>query len=233
MLEVIAVRADDALHARDYGAQRIELVAAIEVGGLTPDAALIEHTVRHSGLPVMVMARPHARAFVYDHADMGEVRLAIETSRKLGAHGIVFGSLDASGNIHTAQLEQVIAWADGLSITFHRAFDEARDIVHAWRTLGRYKGEVSRVLSSGGASDALTGSAILAQLQRTRCGIDLLVGAGVNADTLPAIASVTQARQFHSGAGAREQGRFDQPLSRPAIQAMRAYLDRLATANSE
>lgn len=225
MLEVIALRPDDAYLAREAGAQRLELVRAIEVGGLTPPTALLAQMVRDSGLPVMTMIRPHARSFVYDAQDMTQVQASIQIARECGAAGIVFGSLTPARQIHSGQLEQVLDWAQGLSVTFHRAFDKTEDLLQAYQLLGRYRGRLTRVLSSGGAANAFAGRDTLAAMQRRFNGVQILVGAGVHAGNLRQLKDAIGASEYHSGGGAREQGRFQQALSVAAISAMRQQLE--------
>lgn len=223
-IEVIALSARDALDAEAAGADRIELVSDMASGGLTPTPEVVRDVVRQCRLPVMVMLRPHARSFVYDEADMHHVHAALALARDAGAHGVVFGALTPAGDIDRARLEQVIRWADGLPLTFHRAFDAARDPAAAFSVLGDYQGAIAQVLTSGAAPTAVQGAELLAQLvQRWQGGegVEPLVGAGIDADNIAALHAQVGARQYHVGSGARVGGRFEAGIHRGRVAALR------------
>ena len=60
LLEVIVQTADDALAAQDGGADRLEVVRDIGVGGLTPSLALVDAIQAVTQLPLRVMVRENA-----------------------------------------------------------------------------------------------------------------------------------------------------------------------------
>lgn len=226
-IEVIVLSAQDACQAEAAGADRLELVSDMAQGGLTPSVDVMRAVVRQCRVPVMVMLRPHARSFIYDDADMREVREAMAMVHGMGAHGVVFGALTPHGDIDTARLEQVLRWADGLPLTFHRAFDAARDPAQAFGVLGAYRGAVAQLLTSGAAPTAEQGAALLRQLvQRWQQGegVEPLVGSGVHAGNLGALHYRIGARQYHVGSGARVDGRFDADIAPDRIAALRRAL---------
>ena len=55
---------DDCLLAEKLGADRIELNHALELGGLTPSLGTFLEVKRQVSLPVCVMIRPAAPAFI-------------------------------------------------------------------------------------------------------------------------------------------------------------------------
>lgn len=227
LLEVIVLSADDARQAEAAGADRIEVVSSIECGGLTPAAEVVQAIARQVGCPQMVMLRPHARSFVYDDADMRSVSESVAMARDAGAQGLVFGALTADGEIDIARLEQVLRWADGLPVTFHRAFDSAADLPRAARVLSRYRGLIAQLLTSGGQPTATEGRDMLrdlVRLWRQGVGIEPLIGSGVGPDTLAALREHTGARQFHVGSGARQGGRFGGPIDATRVQRLRELL---------
>jgi len=226
-LEIIALDVDDALRAQAGGADRVEVVSAIQRGGLTPAAALVQAIARRCTLAQMVMLRPHDRSFVYTDDDMALVREAVAMARDAGAHGLVFGALTPAGAVDTARLEQVLRWADGMPLTFHRAFDAAADLAQAFTVLGRYRGAVAQVLSSGGQPKASAGRAVLAEMvRRWRAGegVEPLVGSGVDIGTLADLRRHTGARQFHVGSGARSGGTYGMRVDALRVGRLRALL---------
>lgn len=215
LLEAIVLGPEDARQARACGIDRLEAVASIDAGGLTPDETALRGILA-AGVPTMVMLRPHARSFVYDEADMRAVFGAIAMARRLGA-------LTPDGRIDTHRLEQVLDAAAGLPVTFHRAFDAAADLRAAHAVLGRYRSAVAQVLTSGGRPTAPEGADLLHELVHAG-GIEVLVGSGVDADSIGALHARVRARQYHAGRGLRRGHRCDAPFDPAAVARIRAAL---------
>ena len=92
-----------------------------------------------------------------------------------GAHGIVVGALRVDGSVDEPLLRRLVAAAAPLPVTFHRAIDVTADLevaLHACRRCG-----ISRVLTSGGGADAMSGAAMLRRMVETS-GDALLIAAG-------------------------------------------------------
>ena len=127
LLEICAGSVESAIAARDGGAQRIELCAALEVGGVTPSAGLIAEARKVEGLILNVIIRPRGGDFLYNEYEVACMEEDIRTCKRLGADGVVIGALTAEGDIDSATCKRLIAATDGMSITFHRAFDMCRN----------------------------------------------------------------------------------------------------------
>ena len=56
----------------------------------------------------------------------------IEIARKLGADGVVFGCLTAEGEVDLPVMQKLMEAAQGLSVTFHRAFDVCHNRREHW-----------------------------------------------------------------------------------------------------
>jgi copper homeostasis protein len=228
-LEIIALDVDDALRAQAGGADRVEVVRALERGGLTPSAALVQTIARRCRIAQMVMLRPHDRSFVYTDDEMALVREGVAMARDAGANGLVFGALTPHGEIDTERLEQVLRWADGLPLTFHRAFDAAGDLQQAFTVLGGYRGAVAQVLTSGGRPSASAGRDVLRELVRrwhAGDGVEPLVGAGVDERTLADLQRHTCATQFHVGIDARAGGTFGMRVDALRVARLRTLLSQ-------
>jgi copper homeostasis protein len=215
VLEIIAVSAADARAAEAGGADRIELVAAMSEGGLTPSYGLIERTVHSVSIPVYVMIRPHSRSFRYDDDEIRLMRRDIRVAAELGASGIVLGALTESGELEEAALSEWLGEARerGLDVTFHRAFDECADQPRMLRRLAAFPG-VSRVLTSGGKRTAPEGSDALAKLARIgrELGISVMAGSGLRPDGLDSFVRDTGIVEVHLGSGARRNDSFLEPV---------------------
>ena len=59
----------DARAAEDGGADRLELNAALELGGLTPSAGLLQEVKQAVEIPVIAMVRPRAAGFCYSQTE--------------------------------------------------------------------------------------------------------------------------------------------------------------------
>ena len=65
LLEIIAETIEDAKAIEKGGADRIELVSALALGGLTPSVGLVKRVLETVHLPVNIMIRPHDHGFFY------------------------------------------------------------------------------------------------------------------------------------------------------------------------
>lgn len=174
--------------AVDLGVDRVELCAALALGGLTPSAALVEAALAAAGdrVGVHVLVRPRPGDF---HHDEDEVAVMVEDVRRAvqaGAHGVVVGALDRSGMPDLRVLEQLREAAGGAQVTFHRALDVSADPVAAVDVLAG--AGVSRVLSSGGEPRAVDGARTLRRMVAVAAGrVEVMAGSGVDAAVVPTL----------------------------------------------
>lgn len=199
ILEICAGSVASAIAARDGGAQRIELCAALEVGGVTPSAGLIAEARKVEGLVLNVIIRPRGGDFLYDSHEIACMEEDIRTCRRIGVDGVVIGALTAEGDIDTATCKRLINAADGMSITFHRAFDMCRNPQKALEELIALG--CHRVLTSGQAPTAEAGAALLGELVEQADGrIIIMPGCGVNSNNAARILQATGANEIHASA---------------------------------
>ncbi|GIG20240.1 copper homeostasis protein CutC [Cellulomonas chitinilytica] len=166
------------------GADRVELAAALALGGLTPAPGLTAAAVA-AGVPVHVLVRPRDGGFDYSAIEqtvlLDDVRRALDA----GAHGVVVGAL-RDGGVDTALIAAVRGLAKGAEVTFHRAFDTLADRDAALEQLVDLG--VDRILTSGGASRAIDARDELARLAAVSRGrIQVMAGAGIDADNVDAL----------------------------------------------
>lgn len=191
------------------GADRIELCAALALGGLTPSPGLIEVAGR-AAVPVMAMIRPRSGDFLFSPAEVAAMRADIRAMRAAGLAGVVLGASLPDGRLDPAVLSDLVAEAQGMDLTLHRAIDLCPDVEEAVETavaLG-----FRRVLSSGGAGQAADGLGRLETMVRAaRDRLVVMPGSGVSVRALPALARLPLREVHASCAG---------PV--PATQAARA-----------
>jgi copper homeostasis protein len=231
LFEVIATTVADARLAAQAGADRIELVTAMGEGGLTPSIGLIEAVVAAVGIPVNVIVRPHSRSFVYDADDFAVMLRDVRAVKAAGANGVVIGMLTADGEIDRDGLARAIDAADGLAITFHRAFDETRDLRQALDVLLGFQA-VTSVLTSGGKPSVLHAQAPIRELVQQAAGshCTVLAGAGLTVDAIADFVSRTQVQAVHFGSGVRVGGNGLAPVDADKVAEVRALLNANTSA---
>lgn len=226
LLEVIATTVADARLAAQAGADRLELVTAMGEGGLTPSIGLIEAVVNTVSISVNVIVRPHSRSFVYDADDHALMLHDVRAVKAAGANGVVIGMLNVDGEIDREQLARAIDAADGLAVTFHRAFDEVRDQQKALDVLLGFDA-VTNVLTSGGQPSVLDAEATIRALLRQASGshCTVLAGAGLTVDAVAGFVSRTQVQAVHFGSGVRVGGNGLAPIDIDKVARVRALLN--------
>lgn len=199
VLEIAANSLASALAAQQGGATRIELCAALELGGLTPSPAHIALVRERLSIPVHVLVRPRAGDFAYAEEEHAAMLADIAHCAAAGCDGVVVGALTADGDVDVARCRELVCAADRLDLTFNRAIDVCRDPAAALEAvigLG-----FTRVLSSGGTASAMEGSANLRRLIQQAAGrIAIMPGAGIDARNIAALMAATGAREFHASA---------------------------------
>ena len=195
--ELCAYTCDACDIARRTGVTRIELCAAPFEGGTTPSAGLIRYARSLPGLRLSVMIRPRGGDFCYTDAETALMAEEIRFARACGADGVVLGVLTPDGEVDETRTAQLVREAEGMEVTFHRAFDMTRDPFRALEdavSLG-----CRTILSSGQAANAALGAPLLAKLNGQAAGrIDLMAGCGVKRTNIAGIAAQTGITTFHT-----------------------------------
>ena len=126
--EVCANSVESCLAAQAGGANRVELCAGIPEGGTTPsygDIVISREALTKTLLHVII--RPRGGDFLYSPIEQRIMLKDIDNARRLGADGVVFGCLTAKGDVDLSLMRQLIEVSQGMSVTFHRAFDVCRN----------------------------------------------------------------------------------------------------------
>ena len=191
--------------AKEGGAHRIDLCRALEVDGLTPSAEMMASAIG-LGIPVQVLIRPREGDFIYNEDEVETMLHDIRQAKKLGANGVVIGALRPDGSVDEETIRRLVGEAEGLSITFHRAFDVCTKPLEALEkiiSLGCH-----RLLTSGQAATAEQGIPLIKELVEQSAGrLIIMPGAGVNAKNALKILSETGAREIHGSL--RKDGHTD------------------------
>jgi copper homeostasis protein len=183
------------------GAGRIELCSALELGGLTPVAGLIKAAAA-APIPVYAMIRPHAGPFLFDEADEEAMMADIDAVRAFGLAGVVIGANRLDGSLDVPLISRLMAHADGLGSTLHRAFDLVPDADAALEQAIELGCE--RILTSGCVPKAIDGLETLGRLSRKAAGrISIMPGSGVRPGNVAEILRATGASEVHASCSAR------------------------------
>lgn len=185
--------------AREGGADRVELCSGLSEGGLTPSLGLLRAAIRVEGIRKHVLIRPRGGDFLYTENDLQLMKEDILIAKEVGADGVVTGALTEEGEVDIMAMERLMQAADGLSVTFHRAFDMCRHATKALEeiiSLGCH-----RILTSGQAASAETGIPLLQRLVEQAAGrIGIMPGCGVSPMNAADILRQTGARELHASA---------------------------------
>lgn len=221
VLEVCVGSLGSAIAARDGGADRIELCASPDVGGLTPEFSLAEAVVGAVDIPVHAMVRPGGGDFICSESEFDLMKESVAAFRRLGCAGIVAGILTAGRVPDAERTAMLVRLAGGMEVTFHRAIDETADILAAARVIAGTG--VRRVLTSGGADDAVTGAPVIARLVSEHPAISVIAAGGLTVGNADRVVRLTGARELHSRSGVSGPGgEVDAGLVAAMKRAMRA-----------
>ena len=195
-VEICTPSRASAVAAKEGGAQRVELCRSLEVGGLTPSDEDIEYCIRTLGLRTHVLVRPRAGDFCYNAAEVAEIEHTVQRCKALGAHAVVVGFLTADGRIDTGLTRRIVQIAAPMEVTFHRAFDEARqDPVEALQAI--MEAGCHRLLTSGQAPTAPQGAAVIKRLVDHSSCLKILAGSGVTPDNVRQLIAATGVTEVH------------------------------------
>lgn len=202
MKKILEICVDSLASARNAvagGADRLELCAALAVGGLTPYAALLRQIRQETDIPVRCLMRHRAGDFLYSEEEVELLCMQIAGLRQAGADGFVIGCLDREGALDKRAMKKLIEACGGCGLTLHRCIDVSAEPERTY--LEAMELGIDTVLSSGAASGCLGGMETIRKLIDLRDrfgGPELLIGAGVNAEIIRRFrAEVPGACAFH------------------------------------
>jgi copper homeostasis protein len=200
VLEICVDSVDHAEAAERSGAQRIELCSDLSSGGITPSAGLMQTARRHVKVPIHILIRPRAGDFCYSDREFETMRDDIRAAKQVGMDGLVLGILHENTRVDVERTKMLVEFAHPLPVTFHRAFDLAKNATAALEEV--IQTGASRILTSGGeprATDALLILTHLVQAAKNR--ILIMPCGGINSANILRIVRATSAREIHSSVG--------------------------------
>lgn len=195
-LECCVDSVESAIAAKKGGADRLELCSALVIGGLSPSQALYRKIREQADIPIRVLLRPRFGDFCYTDYEHEILKEEVRSFRKLGADGIVIGTMKPDGTLNLEQMKELMEEVQGMTVTLHRAFDMCQD---PFQTLEEAKRiGIHTILTSGQKNVCTEGMDLLKELVEQAQGkTEILVGGGVDASVLPVLAEKTKAKAFH------------------------------------
>jgi copper homeostasis protein len=229
--ELCATSLAAAVAADRGGADRIELCSNLPVGGVSPDTFLLKSVLAAISIPVHVLIRPRAGDFVFSADEFLGMRREVEAAKAAGASGVAIGILLADGRVDVARTRELAVWARPMSVTFHRAFDEAADLDEALEAVIETGADL--LLTSGGAGDVMTGAAAIARLRRqagTR--LEIMAGGGLRLANLSEVVLRTGVSYLHGSLTPETAVNGDLPLTNQLEENVRQAVRLLREACS-
>ncbi|MDO5705425.1 MAG: copper homeostasis protein CutC [Paracoccus sp. (in: a-proteobacteria)] len=216
ILEICVDDAEGLAVACQNGARRIELCAALAIGGLTPSPGLIARAAG-CGVPCHAMIRPRPGGFVYSDDETAVMLGDVAAVQAAGLPGIVTGVSLPDGRLDRAAMARLRDAFAG-EATVHRAFDLAPDPFEALELLVDLG--FDRVMTSGGAVTALAGAERIGALVCAAAGrIQIMPGGGVDAAAAPVLLALGVDALHASCAAMRDEPHRLAPLNLPPQRA--------------
>jgi copper homeostasis protein len=217
VLEIICCSLEDAIAARDGGADRLELCAHLDLQGLTPPLDLVEQIVRAVAVPVRVMIRLNDR-FTATESELSAMERQVAAFAALPLDGLIFGLHDNTGRLDFAAMDRVLRHAPAQwGWTLHRAFDfAAGDAAEKLDAVTRH-GRADRILSAD--------SWRLAPPPGLQFDFRFIAGGGLDATNLHNYLD-SPCREFHFGRAARRTPDPLAPVDARRVGELRKILDR-------
>jgi copper homeostasis protein len=198
-LEIACFNVESAVIAQENGAHRVELCANRNEGGTTPDFELTKTVRKKITIDLNVMIRPRGGDFVYSDSELEQMKVEILAFKKLQVDGFVFGILNKDGSLNVLQNAALVAWANPLPCTFHRAFDGIKNKFQALESL--IECGFKTILTSGEETTVIDGIDVLATLvEKANDRIIIMPGGGLRSSNIELLKEKTKAVFYHSSA---------------------------------
>ena len=198
-IEIACFNLQSALIALKAGADRVELCADMSVGGTTPKIEMIQQARENLTIDMFVMIRPRGGNFVYSDSEFEQMKSDIETIKKVGVNGFVFGILKDDKTINLEQNKVLVELAKPFPCTFHRAFDAVSNYEKALEDV--ISCGFSTILTSGTFPNVMEGKEVLRQLViQANNRIEIMPGGGLRSINVSELNKTVKANWYHSSA---------------------------------
>lgn len=195
-LEICLDSVESALNAQKGGADRVELCANLLEGGTSPSYGMIKKVRQAIDIALAVMIRPRGGDFCYSDLEFAVMKEDILIAKNLGADCVVFGILLPNGDIDIKRTSELVELACPMQVTFHRAFDVAKDPLKALEDI--ISSGADRLLTSGQEAKAIDGKDLIRDLvSQAQNRIAIMAGSGVNPENRDELLTYCGVRELH------------------------------------
>jgi copper homeostasis protein len=228
LLEVIVQSAEEAKEAERGGADRLELVRELSLGGLTPSLETVTKVLRSVSIPVRVMLRENPSMMAGSPREVATLRRSASVLSRLPIDGLVMGFLGVDGRLAVSTMQEIVAEAPRIAVTFHRAFDEFADPLSALEEIKKVP-QIDRVLTAGGAGTYEERLDRIVRWDR-ESGLVMLFAAGLQfldlAQTGESPPDLSKAREIHVGRAARRPHENNGRVTAEQVRCVKELLSR-------
>ncbi|MFK4440084.1 copper homeostasis protein [Caballeronia udeis] len=197
LLEICAGSVTSCLAAQEGHAGRVEFCDNLLEGGTTPSYGAIASARDKLSILLNVIIRPRGGDFLYSDVEFDVMERDVFACKKLGVDGVVIGLLTADGDIDVPRTRRLVELAAPMPVTFHRAFDVARDPFKALEDI--IDAGCNRLLTSGQEANALEGRALIGKLREAaESRLTVMPGAGVRLNNIAQLVSETGCVEYHT-----------------------------------
>ena len=198
-LEIAVFSVQSALDAIQAGAHRIELCENPNEGGTTPSYGSLLAMSKQQTVPVFPIIRPRGGDFLYTDIEYQIMKQDVLIAKELGFKGVVIGLLNVDGSIDKIRTSELVALAQPMQVTFHRAFDRCVDPMQGLEDI--IATGCHRILTSGQVPNVANAIPLIKQLVDQANGrIIIMPGSGVRANNINEILQQTGVVEIHSSA---------------------------------
>jgi len=224
VLEVIAASLEDCVQAEAGGADRLELVASPELGGLTPPFELVEQALNTVKIPVRVILRHQPSMSAGSLRELHALQHAAAQFARLAIDGLVIGFVQ-NGAIDTPAVREICTAAPHTPLTFHRAFDVVADQARALEEISHCP-QIDRILTRGaGQSGPERFSSALSWQQKAAPRLTIVWAAGRDAAVIDASKIAASGLELHVGRAARSPQTAAASVSRAQVASLKLALN--------
>lgn len=197
VLEACVDCVESAMEAVKGGANRLELCGDLIIGGTTPNINLFKLIKEKTDVKINVLIRPRYGDFCYTQDEFEIIKRDIKMFKEAGANGVVIGILKPDGALDLERMGELMALAEGMHVTLHRAFDVCKNPFEALeesKNLG-----IKSILTSGQKNKCTEGIELLKELvEKSENKIEILIGSGINSKNVQQVVSYTKSLAVHT-----------------------------------
>jgi copper homeostasis protein len=198
ILEACVGNINQAIHAVNLGANRLEICENLRVGGTTPSYGTLQ-TAKDllEDTDIVAMIRPRGGDFVYSDLEMVVMEKDIQMCKNLRIEAVAIGILNEYHEIDYENVYRMVKFAGFLNVVFHKAIDMVEKPYKEIRKLADVG--ITRILTSGGEKRAVDGIDIINRMvdEGDKYGIEIVVAGGVTKQNLSILKNETIANSFH------------------------------------